>query len=108
MSEFHVDHETLLQHSSRLGAVTDRLGSAADAARQVNLNDGAFGILCAFLPLVIGVFETTTGETIAASRETSTAMAEQVRAMAQDYARVDDAVATRLKSLGGGTGGGAA
>lgn len=101
MSEFHVDADVLLQHSSRLGAVTEQLGMAADAAGRVDLHGGAFGVLCAFLPLVIGGFEARAGEAIAASRETSTAMAEQVRAMAQEYARVDEGVATRLKSLGG-------
>lgn len=100
MSEVHVDIDVLNQHAARLGAVQDQIGLAAGAAGQVNLNDGAFGILCSFLPLVIGYFETTTGDAIAASRESVQATIAEVRAMATTYAQVDSDVAKRLDRLG--------
>lgn len=102
MSEVHVDIETLTQHAARLGAVEEQIGLAAGAAGQVNLNDGAFGLLCAFLPLVITGFETTTGDAIAASRESVTATVAEVRAMAATYAQVDADVARRLDSVARG------
>ena len=102
MSELHVDTDVLLQHSTRLAVVRDQLGLAADAAGQVNLHDGAFGLLCAFLPAVIGGFEGSTGDAIGASRETTTSMSDEVRAMARDYVRVDEGVASRMAALGEG------
>ena len=105
MSELHVDVDTLLQHAARLGGVGDQIGLASGAAGQVNLHDGAFGLLCAFLPVIINGAEVSTGDAIAAAGETSTTSASEVRAMAEAYARVDDGVAARFERIAGGPGG---
>ena len=87
---FDVDLDVLNAHAGRLGAVTDAVGQAGDAANQVDLNDGAFGLMCAMLPGVVNRAEQGTGE----------AMSDGVRAMARDYASVDDTVRSRMESLG--------
>lgn len=103
MSEaFEVETEVLRRHAQRLAAVTDSVGLAAGAARHVNLNDGAFGLLCAFLPPVLNGAETATGDATDAAQETVDAASEGVVAMAQDYEAVDDGVHTRLTSLARG------
>ncbi len=100
MSEFTVDVETLVRHAGRLGPVSEQLALAGGAVRQVNLHDGAFGLLCAFLPVVVDVLIGQTDDTIAASGETAASMANEVTAMAATYARVDEQVAARLTALG--------
>jgi|GEM_PF-548148 len=105
MSELHVDLDMLAQHATRLGAVGDQIRLASDASGQVDLHDGAFGLLCAFLPLIVNGAEVSTGDAITAGGETSSAAASEVRAMAEAYARVDEGVAARFERLAGGTGG---
>lgn len=98
---FKVDLDALHAHARRLEAVTDSVGLAANAAGQVDLHDGSFGLLCAFLPGFVNTAEVATGDAIGAARTTVDAMGDGVRAMARQYAAVDDAVASRLKKLGG-------
>ena len=100
MSEaFHVDTEVLRVHAQRLRMVTDSVSLAADAARAVNLHDGAFGLLCAFLPPVLNGAETTVGDALGAAQDTVSGAAAGVRAMARDYDAVDDRVRALLTGL---------
>lgn len=102
MSEFAVDVDTLARHAQRIAPVCDQIGLAGDAVRQVNLHDGAFGLLCAFLPVVVDVMVGRTDDVIVAAGETASSMADTVKAMAAEYARVDGQVASRLSALGRG------
>ncbi len=104
MSEFEVDTEVLAAHGSRLSMVSDAVALAQDAANQVDLHDGAFGVLCAFLPGFVNSAEVQTGEAIGAARDTLEAMADGVTAMAADYRATDDGVRTRLDSIAGALG----
>jgi hypothetical protein len=100
---FQVDSERLVEHARRLGFVSEAIGLAAGAAAQVDLHDGAFGLLCAFLPPFVNGAEVSTGDAIGAARETVDATIDGVLAMAGDYASVDDGVGSRLgKMIGGG------
>ena len=98
---FDVDLEMLHAHARRLEAVTDSVALAGAAANRVDLHDGAFGMLCAFLPVLVNGAEQATGDAISAARSAVDAMGDGVRAMARDYASVDDAVRSRMEALGG-------
>ncbi len=104
MSEFEVDTEVLAAHGSRLSMVSDAVALAQDAANQVDLHDGAFGVLCAFLPGFVNSAEVQTGEAIGAALDTLEAMADGVTAMAADYRATDDGVRTRMDSIAGALG----
>lgn len=104
MSELEVDTEVLLAHGSRLSMVTDAVALAQDAANQVDLHDGAFGLLCAFLPGYVNTAEVETGAAIGAARDTLEAMADGVVAMANDYRTTDDGVRGRMDSIAGALG----
>ena len=101
MSEVEVDTEMLSAHGSRLAMVRDAVALAQDAANQVDLHDGAFGLLCAFLPGFVNTAEVETGTAIGAARDTLDAMADGVTAMARDYRSTDDGVRGRMSSIAG-------
>ncbi|ACQ79307.1 conserved hypothetical protein [Beutenbergia cavernae DSM 12333] len=96
---FEVSTEVLTAHAGRLEAVRDAVDLAADAAGQVDLSDGSFGVLCAFLPPIVLQSEAETEDAIAAAGETLTAMAQGVRDMAADYAAADEGEQGRLDRL---------
>ena len=102
---FRVDSDRLLQHATRLGAVSEAIGVAADAAGQVDLHDGAFGLLCAFLPPFVNGAEVSTGDAIGASLETMDAIIDNVKGMAAGYTAADETVGTGFDRAGSGTGG---
>ncbi|WP_182112452.1 MULTISPECIES: hypothetical protein [unclassified Actinotalea] len=74
---------------------------AHDAANQVDLHDGAFGLLCAFLPGFVNTAEVETGRAIGAARDTLEAMVDGVVAMAEDYRAADDGVRGRMDTIAG-------
>ena len=100
MSEVEVDTELLAAHGSRLSMVRDAVALAEDAANQVDLHDGAFGLLCAFLPGFVNTAEVETGTAIGAARDTLEAMGDGLAAMARDYRSVDDGVRGRMGTIG--------
>lgn len=104
MDEFDVDTEVLAAHGSRLSLVSDAVALAEDAAGQVDLHGGAFGLLCAFLPGFVNSAETETGRAIGAARDSLDAMADGVIAMAADYRATDESVRGRMDSIAGALG----
>jgi len=101
MSEagFVVDSETLLRHAPRVEQVRADAQQAASAVAACDLHGGAFGVLCGFLPGVIGDMVAQTTTTIGGLRDEVGSTADRVRAMAAAYDRVDEAVAARLQQL---------
>lgn len=79
--------------------VTDSIGLAAHAARSVNLHDGAFGVLCSFIPPFLNRTEVAVGDAVAAAGETVAAAADGVVAMSRDYQAADDRAHERLSAL---------
>ena len=101
MNDLEVDVDALIQHAGRVQLVADAVSRAVSAAWGVDLHDGAFGVLCAFLPPVYNGTETATGEAAAAARDALDATTDGGRAMARSYADVDDGVGGRLSALAG-------
>ena len=101
MIDVDVDTDVLLQHAGRVQLVADSVARAASAARAVDLHDGVFGILCAFLPPIFAGAEISTGDATTAARDALDATTDGVRAMARDYADVDSGVSGRLSALAG-------
>jgi hypothetical protein len=97
---FEIDVDALTAHAGRLHMVTDAVALAGDAANQVDLDGGAFGLLCAMLPMIVNGAEQDAGRAINAARGALEAMSEGVLGMARDYATVDEAVSARMAALG--------
>lgn len=98
-TEYEISLDALFSHASHVQLVADDVATAADAASQVDLDGGAFGVLCAFLPGFVNDAETSTADAVLAAAQTLDAMAEGVRGMARDYAAADDAVSLRLTGM---------
>jgi hypothetical protein len=101
VSELHVDVDVLRQHAGRVQVVAESVARASAAARHVDLHDGAFGLLCGFLPAVFSRAETSAGDAVTAVREVLEGTADGVHGMARDYEAVDGDVGARLGGLGG-------
>lgn len=100
---FHVDTEVLRLHARRIGMVRDDVALAADAAGRVNLHDGAFGLLCAFLPPIFGAVETAVGDAAGAARDVIDSTGDLLVSVAELYDDVDaDAGQGFRRLLGGG------
>ncbi len=84
-----VDPEGLVRHVARTRPVADELGAAGAAAGDVRLNDGAFGLLCAFLPAAFSDLEIRTGDVIAKAGLAVEGLGDSVVAMARLYEAVD-------------------
>lgn len=98
-TEYDVSVDALYNHASHVQLVADDVALAADAASQVDLDGGAFGVMCSFLPAFVNDAETSTAAAVLAASQTLDAMAEGVRGMARDYVSADDAVSLRLTGM---------
>jgi len=92
MSEkMNVVIENLRAHASKVDGVAEKLGSAADATRQVSLNNDAYGVLCQPFAWMIDQVEQHGTEAIRHASEAVRDSAHEVRATAEDYQATDDA-----------------
>ncbi|MEP7762821.1 hypothetical protein [Sanguibacter sp. 25GB23B1] len=98
-AEYEVSLDTLFNHAAHVQSVADDVALAADAASHVDLDGGAFGVLCSFLPVFVNDAETATAGAVLAAAQTLDAMAEGVRGMARDFGAADDAVSLRLSGM---------
>ncbi|PRW62662.1 type VII secretion target [Actinopolyspora mortivallis] len=100
-SGFGVDTGAMREHARNLGQVTDRLGTARNAAGQVSLNGtDAYGVLCSpVLTPLIGAFETAALTTIGTATAAVEATAAGVRGAADTYDEVDRQAGELLESV---------
>lgn len=96
---FQIDTEVLRQHAARVGQVAGDIGTAQSAAGSSDLHGGAFGILCGFLPAIIGGTDTAAKDAIAAVREATDGMVAELGAMARSVDETDQAVETRMQQI---------
>ncbi|WP_020667014.1 type VII secretion target [Amycolatopsis nigrescens] len=82
---YEVSPDDLVAHASHLDGLVDRLGTAASAAKTVSMSDGAYGLLCAFMPLIVNPMEEKAGEAMAAATDGVRNTADNVRTAADTY-----------------------
>lgn len=97
---FEVDTEVLRRHATRVGQVAADVGTAQSAAGSTDLHGGAFGVLCAFLPLIISGVDGAAREALSAAQAASSGAVGEIGAMAQSFDAVDDRVAERMRGIG--------
>ncbi|MEU4805573.1 type VII secretion target [Actinosynnema sp. NPDC023587] len=98
--------EALRAHGSHLDGLSDRLGTAADAARMAGMSGDSYGLLCAFLPLIVNPMEEKAAEALNAAAEGVSDIASSIRDTASAYDEQESAhgetmTALRTRSLGG-------
>jgi hypothetical protein len=93
-SAFEVVPEDLIAHASHLDGLSDRLGTAADAARTVSMSDSAYGLICQFVPPFVNPMEQKAMEAIDAAGEAVRTSSTNVRSTATSYQDTDTAHAT--------------
>ncbi|MEU0882673.1 type VII secretion target [Lentzea sp. NPDC005914] len=90
MTGFDVLPTELRSHASKLDGLAERLGQALHAARQVNMDDAAYGKICAFLPPLIRDIEQQAYDALVAGDTGVTEIATNIRHTADEYERRDD------------------
>jgi hypothetical protein len=96
---FQVDTEVLRRHATRVGQVAGDVGTAQSAAGTSDLNGGAFGVLCSFLPPIVASTDRAAKDAIAAVREATDAMVSELGAMARSIDQTDQVVEARMQAI---------
>lgn len=87
---FEVVADDLVAHASHLDGLVDRLNTVVSAAATASMDDGSFGLLCAFMPLIVNPMEDKAHDALAASVEGMHTLGDNVRAAATAYREADD------------------
>jgi len=97
--EFVVDTEVLRRHATRVGQVAADVSTAQGAAGTTGLHGGAFGVLCAFLPMIIAGVDGAAREALSAVQAASSGTVGEIRSMAQSFDDVDRRVEEAMRSI---------
>lgn len=98
---FQVDTAGMRAHAGRLDHVSQSGADATEAANTVACNGEAFGILCSFVGAALLPVQQAGYLQAKLAQESVKGTAAGVRAMADGYDLVDQAVEKALKKLGG-------
>ncbi|WP_236795140.1 type VII secretion target [Amycolatopsis sp. GM8] len=104
---FEVVPDELRTHASHLDGLKDRLSTAADAAHTVVMDNGAYGLICSFLPPIVNATtQDDATDALKSAVEGMTTTADNVRSAASSYDEQDKSNAQpferQLESVGGG------
>jgi hypothetical protein len=88
-SGYEVVTEALVGHATTLGRVQDQLELALDAAQQVSMPRGAYGVICQFFPPMIDPIEQGGVQALSASVQGMGDTINAVNATARNYDTVD-------------------
>lgn len=92
----------LRAHAGKVDGHAQRMGQAVDAANQA-MPDGAYGIICQFLPPVINEIEQAAHEALTASQTGLEETATGLRDTADTYERQDSAASGTFRGVEGQT-----
>jgi hypothetical protein len=93
---FGVQPDDLVAHASHLDGLVDRLHTAVQAA-DTALSTDAYGLLCAFLPLIVNPTGEKAKEAVSSAGEGVKTTADNVRTAAKTYREGDEAEAQPFK-----------
>lgn len=94
-----VDTEVLRRHGVRVQQVTSDLATARAAAATTGLHNGAFGLLCSFLPSIVQGVDDAARQAISAVHEASDAAVGELGSMARSIDAVDERVQDAFRGL---------
>jgi len=96
--EISIDTDLLRTHAARVDATADGIAEAVSAARSLNLADGAFGLLCAFMVPPIGMVAQVATTALDSAQNWVDTSASQVRAAATDFDTFERNLADQLRT----------
>lgn len=99
---YEVLNEELRTHSGKVDAFAERMQTAVDAARQVTMDNSAFGVICQPFALLLQPFEERGVEALEQGSETITETAGKVRDAASAYESAEGAQSSAIQQAGGG------
>jgi excreted virulence factor EspC (type VII ESX diderm) len=89
----------LQTHATHVDALADRLGNTVDAARQVTMNDSAYGVICQPFAMLLQPFEQMGVNALNQAVTTVRESAGQVRDTARTYDTTEGTEAARLGGI---------
>jgi hypothetical protein len=98
-SGFDLDVEQLHRHGGRVAEVSMAVAQAAASGRAEPLVGSAFGVMCASLGAVVGLFEDAIDRAMRATSDTLEAAADGVSAMVTAYRASDERAVDALRRL---------
>ena len=102
--ELTVSGDVLRQHSARVDQVAGEVATAQAAADTTELGNGAFGLLCSFLPLFIAQTDSAAREAIASVHDALDAVVSELGSMATSFEATDQDVEATMMTVTQGLG----
>ncbi|WP_018681706.1 type VII secretion target [Actinokineospora enzanensis] len=94
---FDVITEALAKHARSLDGVRERLGTALSAAREVSMDNDAYGVLGRPFAWLLDPFESLGTDMISQAEDTVTTHAEGMRSVQRSYDGTEDANADAFR-----------
>jgi len=97
---YEVLTDELGTHAGKVDGLAERLQTAVDAARQVSMDNSAFGVICQPFALMLDPFERMGVQALEAAKESVSGTAGSVRTAATKYEGQDEGTAQAVKTMG--------
>jgi len=94
---FDVVAGELSTHAGHLDSVHERLATALGAARQVSMDNGAYGLLGQPFAMMLDPFENLGTDMLSQGQDTVSSHAESMRAGARSYTGTESVTTDRFK-----------
>jgi hypothetical protein len=85
-----VDPASLIMHAGHLDGIAWNIDTATGAAKHVRMDAGAYGQVCAFVPVVLNNLSTPLATSLGTITTSLRDTANRLRAAASEYAAADD------------------
>jgi len=95
--DFEIVTDALSDHAGKLDGLVSRLRTALDAARQVTMNDDAYGIICRPFAALLNPVEQRGADAVQGAVEAMEATATGVRNTVTTYQEVEEANRTLFR-----------
>jgi len=99
--QIHIDHQELRVHAGKLDEIASDLTSVAGTAHGVDLHEGAFGLMMAWLPGVVERFNPVGAGTIDSAAGVVQRTGTAIRSLADDFHDTDTQVADAMNHIKG-------
>lgn len=104
---FAVDAEQIRAHAHNIEAVRARFGAVKAASAHIAQDDGAYGLLCSWMPAILESRHKRQDELIAYVEENLSLVADGLRRTADNYDNADSEADATIRKAGGGLAGAA-
>ncbi|OXM63264.1 MULTISPECIES: type VII secretion target [Amycolatopsis] len=97
---YEVLTDELGTHAGKVDGLAQRLQTAVDAARQVSMDNSAFGVICQPFAMMLDPFEQMGIRALETAKESVTGTAGNVRTAVTKYEGQDEGTRQTVKQLG--------